>query len=608
MLKIKEFKKLQEILMNSWPAHHYYFLNGWVLRFTEGVTSRANSVFPLNYTGTLNTVEKDINFVEKAYQTYNLPTIFTIPEYFEPNGLDVKLLEHGYHQAGCITHTMIASIQELKNENINDILTLYLNELEEEKEYEERFRRFLTFSRDFSFLTHFLSSINYIGPLRDEPHRYYQIFDKRKLIIGNKGEFTPQILILEKNIKIPPFKMLSVKEDKLIFGPYNNNLTLKQALSKWSKKLDLPDIDPQMVEQSLFKIMINLPKTGISVTLPDVGYGISHILPVYIESLRMDQFKMLILEQPEIHLHPSMQSKLADFLISMAASGKRFIVETHSEHLINRICLRIAQDLNDEINDIITIVFIDPPKEDQEGIIHGSTIKKVKIEDLEDYDLLDQDYINMDGFYAPDYVHLLSKKYLPFLLKTMKNIRLTPSSRGIVFALVKCGNLNAFKLVLDRIVAEKEKIDYWNHTELGYAAARQMEKVAKGIPRFLRDIERREEFWNYIQSSDRLARQKRDLLPIKCVDNRSLYIRLSAYGIIGTAQKKDQEILMRLVGHDYGLIARSAAIRLLRLLGQGAFWKLSTKVNESIQTGKSKSLADALRFAEIEFFGLARLW
>lgn len=142
MLKIKDFKKLQEILMNSWPAQHYYFLNGWVLRFTEGVTSRANSVFPINYTGDLNELDRDIKFVEKAYQAYNLPTIFTIPEYFEPYGLDVKLIENGYHQAGCITHTMIASIQELRNEIINDSFSYIF--------YSERINIFSTFLAKYS--------------------------------------------------------------------------------------------------------------------------------------------------------------------------------------------------------------------------------------------------------------------------------------------------------------------------------------------------------------------------------------------------------------------------------------------------------------------------
>ena len=142
MLKIKKFKKLQEILMNTWPAQHYYFLNGWILRFTEGVTSRANSVFPLNYTGDRSKLDRDINFVEKAYQAYGLPTIFTIPDYFEPNNLDVKLLEHGYKQLGCITHTLIVSVQELRNETINDEFTYLF--------YSERIKKISTFLAKYS--------------------------------------------------------------------------------------------------------------------------------------------------------------------------------------------------------------------------------------------------------------------------------------------------------------------------------------------------------------------------------------------------------------------------------------------------------------------------
>jgi ribosomal protein S18 acetylase RimI-like enzyme len=123
MYKREEIKRLQEILMNSWPAHHYYFLNGWILRFTNGVTARANSVFPLNYTGDSSTIDKDIKSVEKAYQAHNLQPIFTISDFFEPTNLDTKLLEHGYRQLGCITYTMITSVQNLKNESINKDFT-----------------------------------------------------------------------------------------------------------------------------------------------------------------------------------------------------------------------------------------------------------------------------------------------------------------------------------------------------------------------------------------------------------------------------------------------------------------------------------------------------
>lgn len=142
MFEKEEIKRLQEILMNSWPADHYYFLNGWILRFMEGVTSRANSVFPLNYTGSLNTIDKDINYVERAYQAYKLPAIFTMPEFFEPNYLDTKLLEYGYKQLGCITHTMITSVQDLRNETINEDFTYFY--------YSERVKEFSDFLANYS--------------------------------------------------------------------------------------------------------------------------------------------------------------------------------------------------------------------------------------------------------------------------------------------------------------------------------------------------------------------------------------------------------------------------------------------------------------------------
>ncbi|MFX0106276.1 MAG: GNAT family N-acetyltransferase, partial [Candidatus Hodarchaeota archaeon] len=146
MFEKEEIIFLQEILMNSWPADHYYFLNGWILRFNEGVTARANSVLPLNYKGGLNTIDMDIIFVEKAYQAYNLPAIFTMPDFFEPNNLDTKLLEHGYQQLGCITHTLIASVQNLRNETINEDFTYLF--------YSKRVKEFSNFLATFSNRDH----------------------------------------------------------------------------------------------------------------------------------------------------------------------------------------------------------------------------------------------------------------------------------------------------------------------------------------------------------------------------------------------------------------------------------------------------------------------
>ncbi|MFX1455486.1 MAG: GNAT family N-acetyltransferase [Promethearchaeota archaeon] len=108
----REIKQFQEFLLNSWPAKHYYFLNGWILRFTEGITSRANSVFPIRYTGTNETLEKDISVVEKAYSAHGLPAVFTMHEYYEPENLKEILLSRGYQD---YDHTITLGI------NINDV-------------------------------------------------------------------------------------------------------------------------------------------------------------------------------------------------------------------------------------------------------------------------------------------------------------------------------------------------------------------------------------------------------------------------------------------------------------------------------------------------------
>lgn len=118
MTSRKEIKQFQEFLMNAWPAEHYFFLNGWILRFTKGVTYRANSVIPVNYTGNKNSIDSDIEVVENAYKSFHLPTIFTMHEYFEPKELDVILRERGYNEQDR-TNALIMQVNNLDLGYIN---------------------------------------------------------------------------------------------------------------------------------------------------------------------------------------------------------------------------------------------------------------------------------------------------------------------------------------------------------------------------------------------------------------------------------------------------------------------------------------------------------
>jgi len=118
MIPEKEVKQFQEFLMNAWPAEQYYFLNGWVLRFNKGVTYRANSVIPSNYTGSKKSIETDIELVETAYKSFNLPTIFTMHDYFKPKELDELLRKRGYIEQDR-TNALLMQVKDLELKKIN---------------------------------------------------------------------------------------------------------------------------------------------------------------------------------------------------------------------------------------------------------------------------------------------------------------------------------------------------------------------------------------------------------------------------------------------------------------------------------------------------------
>ena len=79
-------------------------------------------------------------------------------------------------------------------------------------------------------------------------------------------------------------------------------------------------------------------KKHIDVALPDVGFGISQLLPFVVQSLVSTE-QIISIEQPEVHVHPRLQADLGDLLAEAIKEPRRnqFIVETHSEHLILRL-------------------------------------------------------------------------------------------------------------------------------------------------------------------------------------------------------------------------------------------------------------------------------
>ncbi|NHJ03019.1 MAG: GNAT family N-acetyltransferase [Candidatus Heimdallarchaeota archaeon] len=100
----------QELSNNAWPPLYTHLLNGWVLRLSEGVTNRANSVLPLQYSGT--DIDLDISKVEFAYSSQHLPSRFMIPDYTAPSNLTSHLKSRNY-QKNNITDVMSTNINRV---------------------------------------------------------------------------------------------------------------------------------------------------------------------------------------------------------------------------------------------------------------------------------------------------------------------------------------------------------------------------------------------------------------------------------------------------------------------------------------------------------------
>ncbi|WP_169737145.1 AAA family ATPase [Deinococcus pimensis] len=193
--------------------------------------------------------------------------------------------------------------------------------------------------------------LRYIGPLRHEPQRRY-IREEDFREVGTKGQYSPYIFHKEQNKKLKDVAMYSFSDEKF----YNvAEISLRDALIDWMDGLGIKGFASSSREE-LLKLVMDSP-SGAKVSIADVGFGVSQIFPILLEGLRMPKGDILVLEQPEIHLHPNLQMNLADFLISLAMSGKNVIVETHSDHVINRLVRRVVEDESNLINDKVAIYF-----------------------------------------------------------------------------------------------------------------------------------------------------------------------------------------------------------------------------------------------------------
>ena len=169
------------------------------------------------------------------------------------------------------------------------------------------------------------SRILYLGPLREQPRHHYIWKGDHPKGIGQEGEKAIPALLSGRIRRLP----------------------IDEQILNWLQRLELIDsynLRPISDTNQDYEFLVKKYKGGPEVRLTDVGFGVSQVLPVLILCYYALEGSILILEQPEAHLHPKVQTELADVLIDVVKNRNlQIILESHSEYLLSRLQRRIAE-------------------------------------------------------------------------------------------------------------------------------------------------------------------------------------------------------------------------------------------------------------------------
>lgn len=203
---------------------------------------------------------------------------------------------------------------------------------------------------------HLLNSLVWLGPLRSAPRRVYD----RAETSSSPGD--------GNHVAIYLFDHASVVEE----------------VNEWLRRLEIPytlKVIPVTAGTAaslvgdLVAISLTDHRSGVTVTPADVGFGVSQVLPIVVELLSRRE-SIVAIEQPETHLHPRLQARLADLLIDTAQEGGRanqLLVETHSEHVMLRVQRRIREGTLEP--SAVSVIYVD---QDADG---NATAKPLRLND-----------------------------------------------------------------------------------------------------------------------------------------------------------------------------------------------------------------------------------
>ncbi|MBX7169309.1 MAG: DUF3696 domain-containing protein [Pirellulales bacterium] len=199
------------------------------------------------------------------------------------------------------------------------------------------------FMADFALATEaMLDSLSYLGPLREHPRRIYQWSGETPSSVGQMGELSISAILAAQN-----------DGRQLNRGPHKAKQGFAAFIAAWLKDLGvIHDFTVRAVAEGRkeYEVLIKTGAKSPEVKITDVGFGVSQVLPALVQAFYCPPHSTVWMEQPEIHLHPQVQAELADVFVAATQARQngrerhvQLIVESHSEHFLNRLQRRVAE-------------------------------------------------------------------------------------------------------------------------------------------------------------------------------------------------------------------------------------------------------------------------
>lgn len=214
-----------------------------------------------------------------------------------------------------------------------------------------------------------LRTIYYLGPLREPPRRNYRWSGEAPDHVGARGERFIEAILAGGRRAYNWKRRAKTRSLEAVVAEHLIEMGL-------IAKFNVVPLGPKVKE---YEVTVQTTPDAAAVHLTDVGFGISQVLPVIVEAFYVPPGSTVLMEQPEIHLHPRVEAKLADLFVDAVNAREdgnprncQFIIESHSEHLLRRLQLKIAEE--EVSTDQIALYFVEQTEQ-------GATLRAIEVDD-----------------------------------------------------------------------------------------------------------------------------------------------------------------------------------------------------------------------------------